>query len=81
MEQLKRHTSTDINNLEIKIKTSLTNYTYLHPKSAIERISLKRQNGGRGLIDIKLLWQEQIHSLRELFYACIKTNYLPTYLQ
>lgn len=38
--------------MEIKTRTTLTKFNYRHPKSAIERISLKRQNGGRKLVDI-----------------------------
>lgn len=40
----------------------------MHPKSAIERINVKRNLGGRGLIDIMLLWENQIKNIRNFFY-------------
>lgn len=52
---------TDINQLEIKTRMILTKHNILHPKSAIERISVKRLKGGRGLIDLELIWEGQIY--------------------
>ena len=48
-------TQTDIKRLQIKTRTTLTKFNYLHPKSAIERINIKRIKGGRGLIDLEVL--------------------------
>ena len=59
---------TDIKKLQIKTRTTLTRNNYLHPKSAIERMTVKRDKGGRGLIDIKVLWENQINRLRDFFY-------------
>lgn len=60
-------TKTDINSLEINTRTILTKHNCLHPKSAIERMTLKRQNGGRGLINIQELWNKQINNLTKFF--------------
>ncbi|CAK1582520.1 unnamed protein product [Parnassius mnemosyne] len=59
---------TDIQQIERTTRTTLTKHNNLHPKSAIERLTIKRQNGGRGLIDIHHLWQKQINSLKTFFH-------------
>lgn len=59
---------TDIEQIERITRTTLTKHNNLHPKSAIERLTIKRQDGGRGLIDIWHLWRKQIHSLKTFFY-------------
>lgn len=61
-------TKTDINNIQIATRTILTKHNCLHPKSAIERVTIKRQDGGRGLIDIFTLWTTQISKLRSFFF-------------
>jgi len=38
-----------------------------HPKSAVERTTLPRQKGGRGLVDIKSMHNGQIRGLRQYF--------------
>ncbi|KAL0851472.1 hypothetical protein ABMA28_007269 [Loxostege sticticalis] len=73
-------TNTDITNLQIKTRTTLTKNKYLHPKSAIERMTIKREKGGRGLIDLKTLWQGQISSMRNFFYK-IDNNLTPLNLK
>ncbi|XP_064074799.1 uncharacterized protein LOC135194103 [Vanessa tameamea] len=61
-------TNTDISHLQIKTRTSLTKHKYLHPKSAIERMTIKREKGGRGLVDLKILLESQINNMRIFFY-------------
>lgn len=65
---------TDTEQLERTTRTTLTKHKHLHPKSAIERLTLKRQAGGRGLIDIQNLWIKQIHKLKEFFYNKAQTS-------
>ncbi|KAL4703729.1 hypothetical protein ACJJTC_016736 [Scirpophaga incertulas] len=67
-------TKTDIEQLERLTRTTLTKHNNLHPKSAIERLTIKRQNGGRGLIDIKHLWQKQINNLTSFFHVKSQTS-------
>ena len=61
-------TQTDIDNIERKVRTTLTKYRYHHPKSAIERVTLPREKGGRGIIDINNLMWKQIDELRHWFH-------------
>nr|XP_049697654.1 uncharacterized protein LOC110372995 [Helicoverpa armigera] len=65
---------TDILQLERTTRTTLTKHNNLHPKSAIERLTIKRQNGGRGLIDIHHLWQKQISRLKAFFVTKSNTS-------
>ncbi|XP_064292512.1 uncharacterized protein LOC135310067 [Plodia interpunctella] len=58
---------TNIITIERMTRTILTKYNYLHPKSAIERMVIKRKNGGRGLINIQALWKKQITTLKTFF--------------
>ncbi|CAB3232935.1 unnamed protein product [Arctia plantaginis] len=60
-------TKTDIEQIERTTRTTLTKHNNLHPKSAIERLTIKRENGGRGLIDIYHLWQKQVYNLKTFF--------------
>jgi hypothetical protein len=51
-------TQTDIHALEILTRTTLTKHRMHHPKSAIERVTLPREKGVRGLTDLNnLLWK------------------------
>ncbi|XP_052748596.1 uncharacterized protein LOC128200170 [Galleria mellonella] len=67
---------TDIELIERTTRTILTKHNNLHPKSAIERLTIKRQNGGRGLIDINHMWQKQITGLRTFFRSKSNTSTL-----
>ncbi|CAG5056649.1 unnamed protein product [Parnassius apollo] len=46
----------------------LTKYRIHHPKSAVERITIPRTEGGRGLIDIKRQHTRQIENLQQYFW-------------
>lgn len=60
--------NTDIKQLESKTRTTLTQNRFHHPKSAIERVTLAREVGGRGLIDITYLHNKQLVNLKQFFY-------------
>lgn len=64
-----RWSITDINALEIKTRSTLTQHRYHYPKSAIERVSIPKKEGGRELIDIKFLHERQIEKLKLFFSA------------
>lgn len=61
-------TETELLELQRKIRTTLTKYQCHHPKSCLERMVLPRKIGGRGLLDIHLLHNRQINSLRNYFH-------------
>jgi hypothetical protein len=61
-------TETELQDIQRKIRTTLTKYQCHHPKSCIERMVLPRKIGGRGLLDIHLLHDRQIISLRQYFH-------------
>ncbi|KAI5731448.1 hypothetical protein M8J77_010139 [Diaphorina citri] len=69
-------TETDIENIMRKTRVELTRQRKLHPKSSTIRISLPRNEGGRGLIDIKNLCSKQLNQLREYFYGKKNTSIL-----
>jgi len=46
----------------------MTKYNRHHPKSSIERISIPRKQGGRGIIDITCLHSKQVNSMRRYFH-------------
>ncbi|CAK1579245.1 unnamed protein product [Parnassius mnemosyne] len=65
---------TNIYSIERTTRSILTKHNYHHPKSAIERLTIKRYNGGRGLINIQNLWQKQVHGLQNFFYQKSHTS-------
>ncbi|KAJ0173873.1 hypothetical protein K1T71_011022 [Dendrolimus kikuchii] len=58
---------TDLQKFEIKIRTLLTQFRFHHPKSSKERLTIKRKEGGRGLIDISFLHKKQVSKLKSFF--------------
>ena len=58
---------TDLENLQTKTKTLLTRYRFHHPRAVKERLTLPRQMGGRGLIDITRLHDKQVKLLQTYF--------------
>lgn len=60
-------TQTDVEALERKIRMLLHKECKHHPKSAVERFTLPRYMGGRGLTDIANLLENQKTTLREYF--------------
>ena len=62
-------TQTDITDLQRLIRTTFTKFRMHHPKAAIERITISRNNGGRGIIDLNNLYYKQIDTLRKYFYS------------
>lgn len=47
----------------------MTKHRKHHPKSSIERLTLPRKEGGRGIIDIQNLHNKQISTLRHYFHT------------
>ncbi|XP_052756188.1 uncharacterized protein LOC128201893 [Galleria mellonella] len=62
-------TKTDLKNLQRIINTTLTTHRKHHPKSCIQRLTLPRHEGGRGISDITNLHNKQITNLRNYFYT------------
>lgn len=58
---------TDVENLQRKVRTLLTKSRKHHPRSSIERTTLPRHLGGRGLLDIGYQLDKQITNLRSYF--------------
>ena len=58
---------TDLENLQTKTRALLTRYRFHHPRTAKERLTLSRQMGGRGLIDITRLHDKQVRLLQTYF--------------
>lgn len=58
----------EMKKLQRTINTHLTKHRKHHPKSCVQRLTLPRQEGGRGMIDIHNLHNKQILSLRTYFH-------------
>lgn len=60
-------TKTDLEALERAVRVAFTKHRMRHPKSSIERVTLPRAVGGRGVTDIQALCVSQIQQLRAYF--------------
>ncbi|KAL0839729.1 hypothetical protein ABMA28_016372 [Loxostege sticticalis] len=60
---------TDLKKLQRSVHTKLTKNRKHHPKSCVQRLTLPRQEGGRGFIDIQNLHNKQISTLRKFFHT------------
>lgn len=58
---------TDIESIQRKIRTTLTKFRKHHPRSNTVRLTLPRVEGGRGISDIRNIYNNQIKSLRAYF--------------
>jgi hypothetical protein len=57
-----------------KTRVLFTKFSKHHPKSAIERFNLPRENGGRGFSNLEILLQNQIASLKNYFLNRARDN-------
>lgn len=67
-------TKTDIDKIHQATNKQLTIHRKHHPNACKERMVIRREDGGRGLIDIHLLHARQIKTLRSFFHG--KSNSL-----
>jgi hypothetical protein len=58
---------TNLQNINTKTRVLFTKFSKHHPKSAIERFNLPRENGGGGFSNLEILQHNQIASLKKLF--------------
>jgi hypothetical protein len=58
----------------IKTRVLFTKFSKHHPKSAIERFNLPRENGGRGFSNLEILQHNQIASLKNYFLNRARDN-------
>lgn len=58
---------TDLEKIDRKIRTTLTQHGLLHPNSAVERIYLPRREGGRGLSNLKEACRKEEENIRDFF--------------
>lgn len=65
-----------MNEIQTRIRTTLTRYKYHHPKAAVERTMLSKREGGRGLLDIAELSDRQILGMRKYFWEKQKSSQL-----
>lgn len=66
----------ELRQLRTSLSKLMTKHCMHHPKSAVQRVSLPRKLGGRGIIDITHLHDTQVHNLREYFKAKSRTSEL-----
>lgn len=60
-------TKTDLQKINRKVRTIMTQYRSHHPKSAVERLYLPRHMGGRGLIDLEAHHAKEVDRLQRYF--------------
>jgi len=59
--------ATNVLNLEIGVRKVLTKYRAHHPRASVERITLPRGAGGRGMVCLGSLLGVQVRNLRQYF--------------
>jgi hypothetical protein len=65
---------TNLQNKNIQARVLFTKFCKHHPKSAIERFNLSRENGGRGFSNLEILQHNQIASLKNYFLNRARDN-------
>jgi hypothetical protein len=65
---------TNLQNINIQTRVLFTKFCKHHPKSAIERFNLSRENGGRGFSNLEILQHNQIASLKNYFLNRARNN-------
>jgi hypothetical protein len=65
---------TNLQNINIKTRVLFTKFSKHHPKSAIEKFNLPRENGGRGFSNLEILLKNQIASLKNYFLNRARDN-------
>jgi hypothetical protein len=65
---------TNLQNINIQTRVLFTKFCKHHPKSAIERFNLPRENGGRGFSNLEILQYNQIASLKNYFLNRARDN-------
>jgi hypothetical protein len=65
---------TNLQNINIQTRVLFTKFCKNHPKSAIERFNLPRENGGRGFSNLEILQHNQIASLKNYFLNRARDN-------
>ncbi|KAL1448319.1 hypothetical protein WDU94_012418 [Cyamophila willieti] len=60
-------TKTDLQKVNRKVRTIMTQYRSHHPQSAVERLYLPRHMGGRGLIDLEAQHAKEVDRLHKYF--------------
>jgi hypothetical protein len=61
-------------NINIKTRVLFTKFCKHHPKSAIERFNLPRENGGGGFSNLEVLQHNRIASLKNYFLNRARDN-------
>jgi hypothetical protein len=65
---------TNLKNINIQTRVLFTKFCKQHPKSAIERFNLPRENGGRDFSNLLILQHNQIASLKNYFLNRARDN-------
>ena len=53
----------ELKNVDRKSRKTMTMYGALHPKSYVDRLYIKRKEGGRGLMNVECCVREEENSL------------------
>lgn len=69
-------TATELDGINRVIRVAFTKHRAHHPRSSIERFHLPRNKGGRGIIDIRNIYYQQIDNLRDFFRMKAQTSHI-----
>lgn len=61
--------NTELEQINRTVRTNMTKFRNHHPKTCIQRLTLPRTEGGRGLVDVAGLHHQQISALRRYFHT------------
>jgi hypothetical protein len=59
--------STEIEDLQRRVRVLMTRNKMLHPKSAVERLIITRNSGGRGVTNLQWIHGKQVANIRKYF--------------
>jgi hypothetical protein len=65
---------TNLQNINITTRVLFAKFSKHHPKSALERFNLSRENSGSGFSNLEILQHNQIASLKNYFLNRARDN-------
>jgi hypothetical protein len=66
----------EIKQIDRKTRKMLTMYKMHHPKADIDRLYVKRKDGGRGLVQLEAVYETEIINIAEILTQSTQENSL-----
>lgn len=61
--------TTELEGINRQIRVAMAKHCMMHRASEVERVTLRRSEGGRGLVDVRNMYYRQVDNLRKHFYS------------